>query len=795
PTGINTESDLFAVRPKIVITPTPDANTILTVGSSYTNLIKWTYLGDPTARTVEIHYDTGLGGGYVDPAQEIGEAAASAGQFSWNNVPNIISSSVKVRVRDKVFTSALGESAPFKVKGGISNVLPAAGANKTADTTMNVTWDYTGSLANFDVYYSPSSGSPSTTYVLVGSLLSTSCAAGSCSFSWLDTEANNLDTVLNTARVKITNALLDTAPLYVETAGASDFKRGASLSGLTVFNGPIVNVGSTSTDIIWTKLKGLSTTTQMKIDYTTNPDSPTWTPLTAGTDNDASFIWPGVGGVPGTLDDLDNGVKLRITQVTPDNSVVTAESGVLVVRAVITMVEPTGSGSESWGLLENHDIKFKVKGNLNTVNIYYAPDGSTYEVLPINTAGPINVSATGLNCNDGVATCTWTWSNIPANTLLSTSGYNSKIKVKAEDPLFQKTSDAQGISGGFQIRGSITAVTPTNNTNLLVGTPVDIVWTPVGNILAYDVQYSYSMVGASWNAVPGCTNVAGVDAGGGNKKCNWASITDTISNKVLFRVFDHDRVLTSFDSGTFALGPYNYIKGQLTIASPTNSDIWTVGTAYNPSIRWNKTGLIGDLKIEYSTSGTFAAGDYSSGYVFTVANNLASGVDGVNNYSWQAGVIPAPSARKISETGKIRITNLSAPAGTDLTVDSLAFKIRPGFLATPAAFTQPNASTVWYATDTDTVNQVITWASISGTKGDGNPPACLLEYTTDGTNYTLVPGAGALGCAQGISNYTWSPMADLKSNSVRVRATYADFTGPTGINTESDLFAVRPKIV
>ena len=79
---------------------------------------------------------------------------------------------------------------------------------------------------------------------------------------------------------------------------------------------------------------------------------------------------------------------------------------------------------------------------------------------------------------------------------------------------------------------------------------------------------------------------------------------------------------------------------------------------------------------------------------------LASGPNGVNDYSWQAGVIPSPAARKLSDTGKIRITNLAAPAGTELTVDSLAFKIRPGF-PTPPAFTQPNASTVWFATDTE----------------------------------------------------------------------------------------------
>ena len=104
-------------------------------------------------------------------------------------------------------------------------------------------------MANFDVYYSASSGSPSNSYVQIGSLAATSCSSGSCTYSWLDTEASNTDTVLNTARIKINNALASNAPLYVETEGASDFKRGASVTNLTVFNGPYIDVGSTTTDI------------------------------------------------------------------------------------------------------------------------------------------------------------------------------------------------------------------------------------------------------------------------------------------------------------------------------------------------------------------------------------------------------------------------------------------------------------------------------------------------------------------------------------------------------------------
>ena len=74
-----------------------------------------------------------------------------------------------------------------------------------------------------------------------------------------------------------------------------------------------------------------------------------------------------------------------------------------------------------------------------------------------------------------------------------------------------------------------------------------------------------------------------------------------------WRIFDFNNTNTTLDSGTFAGGPYNYIKGKLSVVSPTGPDgtvTWTVGSTNSPAIRWNKTGSIGNLKIEYSARRT-----------------------------------------------------------------------------------------------------------------------------------------------------------------------------------------------
>src|SRR5512140_685371 len=119
-----------------------------------------------------------------------------------------------------------------------------------------------------------------------------------------------------------------------------------------------------------------------------------------------------------------------------------------------------------------------------------------------------------------------------------------------------------------------------------------------------------------------------------------------------------------------------------------------------------------EMKIEYSTSGTFKTQDYTDGNVFTIVNNYASGSDGNNDYAWQTGIIGAN--RLISDASAIRITNLSAPVGTELDKTSPLFKIRPSI----TTLDNPTAATVWYATDTDTVNQTINWTSSSGLKAN-----------------------------------------------------------------------------
>ncbi|MFH1800513.1 MAG: hypothetical protein ABH891_06685 [Candidatus Omnitrophota bacterium] len=783
----NIESEPFDVFP-ILQVDAPTLDQQFTVGTTYDNLIKWSQIQGTGVDEVNIYY--AQDGVNWDPTPINGGTPVAVGQgatgYTWT-IPNAISDLVKIKVQDAElgFDAVNAMSPKFTIRGGITFDAPDNGENRAADTAVDIAWTYTGAMVNFDIYYSIVAGAGTFPgdYVQIADNVAaaTACSGGSCSYTWPADENSNTDAVLNTASILVNNNTAPSNLIYVSAEG-TEFKRGASLNNLTVFNGPFIPVGSTTSEIQWTKLTGLVTTTQMKIDYTNNAQGgpPTWNELTPGTDNDGSFIWP---TVPGTLNDLNADVKLRITQVNPDNSAVTVISTeTFCIRAVIDVTAPTGSGSESWGLLEDHDIKFTKKGALQTVNIYYAPDGTNYEANPINTAGPIDISALADNVE-----YTWTWNDIPANTPLSTAGFNSKIKVKAQTPDPQRINNAQGISnGGFQIRGSVNSVTPSGDTtNILVGDQVDIRWVPTGAILKYKVEYSHVMTGGpTWVEITPTGGVDGDDAGGGAKKWTWNPVLDTISNNVLFRVSDYN------NSNANSVSPVaNYIRGKLSIPSPIVTDVWTVGNTPTPSIQWDKTGSIGDLKIEYSTTGTFTAQDYTDGNVYTIESAYFSGNNGVSNYTWVAGIIGAN--RKISDTSKIRMTNLSAPAGTELEALSAQFKIRSNF----TSLDNPTALTLWYATDTD-AGQTIEWVSKSGTKSGNVVPTCVVEYSTNGEDYFTVPGGNAVACGQGGRSLLWTPMADLRSATVRVRISYNDYTS---INTDllgaPAQFTVRPKVV
>ncbi|MFH1799909.1 MAG: hypothetical protein ABH891_03530, partial [Candidatus Omnitrophota bacterium] len=779
-TSVNLDSgqggQFFTVRPKVVVTPTPDATTKLVVGTTYNNLIKWTYSGTTTNRKVEIRYDKNNENTFPSNqtiATDI-DAGTGATGVTWTNVPNIIGADVKVRVFDKDFTASQADSPPFKVVGGIYFATPQSGVNRTADTTMSITWTYTGTIANFDIYYSSNSGGDWTADPIGSATDVGNCAAGSCSFSWLDTQADNIDTVLNTARFKITNALASDALLYAEGIAASDFKRGASVSALLPANGQVIYAGSTNTDITWNKLKGLSTDTKMKIEYTKNASSgtPTWIqipdssdPVNGYTANDGLFTWP---LVPGDAAMLANDVRLRITQVYPDNSAVVLEGvypspvgvkGVLAVSAPAANVE--------WKAGETKDIVFQKTGAISGVKIYYSALGTFADEVQINT-GTLDISGNG----EGVD-ITWPWP-IPADVTL-TAGKVGKIRVKAETPSGQKTLAVSGDSGAFQVKGNIYDITLAAGDMEVSGSKV-ISWKHAGVIANYRIYYSYVMSGGpSWVEISGAGVEAATACSGGNCSWNWVGVPNTISNKVDFQVVDYSAAnvnCVSDDASCNASPVADYIiQGKLDIVAPSGNETYSIGDPI--PIKWTKTGSVGLLTLDYST-------DNGGTWVTPVIDgNVAAGNDAPTENTYNGWTAPA----KVSEFFKVRIRTSAAPAGAELATQSAAsFYVRP----TLTSFSTPVDATRWYSSDT---NRTITWNGVTGVKNDATYPQVIVEYSVDGGLYTGNTIVDNYQFTATPRNATWAALPDVKSNNVKVKVTFKEYSNRT---IESEAFDVFP---
>ena len=126
---------------------------------------------------------------------------ATLGKYSWNNVADTISNDVVIKVLDKSGgtgnPNVSGLSPSFKVLGSIVINQPDANANwEVATTDKNITWGYTGTIGNVNVYYDYGTG-----YQQIANGISRG-TNGAGSWNWPSVP----DHVSNSVKVKVTEA-------------------------------------------------------------------------------------------------------------------------------------------------------------------------------------------------------------------------------------------------------------------------------------------------------------------------------------------------------------------------------------------------------------------------------------------------------------------------------------------------------------------------------------------------------------------------------------------------------------
>ncbi|MFH0796378.1 MAG: Ser-Thr-rich GPI-anchored membrane family protein [Candidatus Omnitrophota bacterium] len=403
-------------------------------------------------------------------------------------------------------------------------------------------------------------------------------------------------------------------------------------------------------------------------------------------------------------------------------------------------VSVPGAGTESWDVNTTQAIKFKKKGNLQSADVYYAYNGTTY--TKINTTA-INISG----APDGEGNYTFNWYIDPASTIL-TSGFAGKIKVTAVTPTTQ--TSVEGIqNNAIEVKGTVTLDDPSaSGISMAVGNSYTIKWTKTGNITS--VQLHYSTTGGGVGGYPDGNLITTVSATPPSH--SW-TVADKIGSNLRIRVMDANNSNVWDESNNVFT-----IVGKVNLTVPDGGQIWTVGTTHQ--ITWTKTGTFNYVKLEHSVDGDTS---------YLVPPIVSQTDAGALSYNW---VIPDT----IGNNNKIRISDPNYPnLVKDVSTDVFT-------IVGALDLTGPNGAEVWYVGDT---NRNITWNAI------GTITAVKIEYSTNGGGAWSTINNGAPG-VYGSNTYSWTPIPDAISKNCLVKISDPNF--PSVSDQSAAVFDIRPKL-
>ncbi|MCM8800523.1 MAG: hypothetical protein NC912_00695 [Candidatus Omnitrophica bacterium] len=753
---ISITSDYFTIYPVINIL-SPNADSTIKVGSS-NNPVSFTYTGSKIT-LVNVRYDTNNGLGadgqpatgdeFAGVIQDNLAVSGGSAEVMWNSIPDAIypTAQIKVKVYDTQNPSIQAESQAFRIVGNLVLTAPSGQSTSwTAGSTQNISWNFGGTM-RVNVFYNLNSGIGNWTPIAPLSYKDVSGVSGSATLAW------DLPLIAtNKARIKL-EAEGDPG---VYSISQEDFKIGAKFEVLNPEDGVALYVGD-NYEITWNTF-GISGVNYVAIEYTNNDSTgQTWNSITTSAPNSGSWSWI----VPGSLADLSNDCRIRIYQYDPANEIdntVNLGSGLAFrIKPKLIFINP--SPPLSWSIGEQHPIKFKKRGAIQKVDLYYSYDGNPLNFTYKINSTPIDIS--GL-ADDTEYTYDWT---IAEDTPL-TPGYTGKIKVKVNEPATQTSVEAVQ-SNTIEVKGLLTLNTPSAEGISMVYTGPNymITWTPVGQI--QDVKLYYSTNGGyqGGGSYPESNFITQVASSLG--QYSWP-VPDKIGDNLRIKVCDANNCEAVYDESDY---PFT-IKGKLTLDVPdTQGIIWEVNTTQQ--IKWTPTGTWSSVEIHYDTDGDFSDGQNTFPFKSTGALTPNDGIE-----DW---IVPD----KISSNVKIRIRDPDHPDVQ--AISSYPFSI----VGKINSVTSPSSGEVWYVGDT---TKKIRWEAESGKKNDGSWPKVKIEYNVnDGAFKQLIPGQDVIvDCVNGLNEYIWTAgVADEKSDKIKIRISFVDYSD---ISITSDYFTIYPVI-
>jgi len=225
------------------------------------------------------------------------------------------------------------------------------------------------------------------------------------------------------------------------------------------------------------------------------------------------------------------------------------------------------NGGDSLVAETTYNITWYTTGTIDNVKLEYSTNNGT-DWTEIIASTP----------NDG--SHTWTVPNAPSNQCL----------VRISDAAASNTDDTSDAVFTIYEPGTetITVTAPNGGESITGGSTYTITWTYTGNIANVALAYSTDN-GANWTTIDTVLNTG-----------SYSWVTPNVSStQCLVRVRHATNSLVSDQSNNvFSIGSFG--AETATVLSPNGGEVYCIGRT--AAISWTTTGLVGNVRIQYSTN-------------------------------------------------------------------------------------------------------------------------------------------------------------------------------------------------
>jgi RHS repeat-associated protein len=282
---------------------------------------------------------------------------------------------------------------------------------------------------------------------------------------------------------------------------------------------------------------------------------------------------------------------------------------------------------------------------------------------------------------------------------------------------------------------SISITSPVGGEEWWAGDTVNITWDTISGIADW-LKIDFSENGGnSWSVITSSTT--------NNGSYSW-TIPGTISSNCFVRICSIEGAVLDVSPAAFSV--VQPPPAAITVITPNGGENWMVGSIQD--ITWSTEGVVGEVKIEYTSDGT--------NYTEIINSTSNSG-----SYSW---TIPDD----VSNDCKVRISESSDGDPSDLSNSTFSIVTVPTI-----TITSPGNGDIWVIGSV----QAITW-STTGTVDNVN-----IEYSTDsGSNWTTIASSEIND-----GSYSWTIPSTPSSNClVKISETDGDPTSTSNTFTISN---------